>query len=77
MITLEQINMNLKLFLLGIGCLFTGYCFYRWARNVKPSSKETGWEGPTLSNYYGLWGIAIIGVILGIIFILKSLPAKI
>ncbi len=69
--------MDFKLFFTGIGFLLAAYLIYRSVKNDKPSSEKTNWEGPTLSNYVGLWGSVILCTMVGIVFILKSLPAQI
>ncbi|WP_316818643.1 hypothetical protein [Pedobacter nyackensis] len=69
--------MDLKLFFTGIGFLIAAYLIYRNVKNEKPSSEKTNWIGPTLSTYIGLWGSVVICTMVGIIFILKSLPSQI
>jgi len=69
--------MDLKQFFTGVGCLMAGYLMYRSIKNERPSSEDTNWNGPTLSSYIGYWGSLVILIMVGIVFILKSLPAKI
>lgn len=69
--------MDLKQFFTGVGFLMAGYLMYRIVKNEKPSSEETNWNGPTLSTYIGCWFSVVMFVMVGIGFILKSLPAKI
>jgi len=69
--------MDFKHFFIGVGFLLAAYLIYRNVKNEKPSSEKTNWEGPTLSTYIGLWGSIIICTVVGVGFILKSLPAQI
>lgn len=69
--------MDLKQFFTGVGCLMIGYLMYRSIKNERPSSEDTNWKGPTLSTYIGYWGSLVILIMVGIVFILKSLPAEI
>lgn len=70
--------MNFKLFLGGVGFLFVAFFIYRYfLKNEKPFSEETNWEGMTTPNYIGLWGAVISCFIVGIAFILNSLPKQI
>lgn len=69
--------MDLKLFFTGVGFLTAAYLIYRSVKNDKPSSEKTNWNGPKLSTYIGLWGSVVLCIIVGIAFILQSLPAQI
>ncbi len=69
--------MNLKLFFIGVGFLIAAYLIFQNVKNEKPSSEKTNWEGPTLSTYIGLWGSVILCAIVGVGFIVKSLPTQI
>ncbi|ALL05972.1 hypothetical protein AQ505_10985 [Pedobacter sp. PACM 27299] len=69
--------MDLKLFFIGVGFLMVGYLMYRSIKNERPSSEENNWNGLTLSNYIGYWGSLVMLIIVGIAFVLKSLPAKV
>lgn len=70
--------MDLELFLGGLAFLVAGYLMYRFLlKGEKPASQETGGMGMTLSTYVGVWGGVILAYLVGIIFILKSLPSSI
>jgi len=70
--------MDFLLFFGGIACTILGYLMYRFLlKNQKPSSEETNWEGMTQRTYFGLWGCVIMSYMLGIGFILQSLPTEI
>jgi phage shock protein PspC (stress-responsive transcriptional regulator) len=67
--------MDYQLFFGGLAFLFVGYVIYRFLlKNEKPASQETGGIGMTLSTYVGVWGSVLLAYLVGIIFILKSLP---
>lgn len=67
--------MDFKFFFAGLMFLFIAYFMYHFLlKNEKPSSKKTNWEGMTGVNYVRLWGSVIIFCIIGIGFMLKSLP---
>lgn len=68
--------MNWKYFSIGIGFLLVAYFIYQRIKKG-PASESTGWRGPTLSLYVQGWGVFILCVIGGIVFILKSLPTEI
>jgi len=68
-------SIDYQLFLGGCVFLFVGYLIYRFfLKGVKHSLEDVNEDGMTPSSYVGLWGSVVIGVVLGIIFILKSLP---
>jgi len=67
--------MDFKLFFGGMLFLVVAYLIFRDVKNERPSSEATNWEGPELSTYIGLWGSVVMCGIVGIGFILKSLPA--
>lgn len=69
--------MDLKLFFAGVGFLILAYLTYRSVKNERPCSQETNWKGPMLSTYIGLWGCVLMCSMVGIVFILQSLPAQI
>ncbi len=70
--------MNYKLFFSGIGFLFVAYLIYRFLlKGVKHALESEDGNGPTPSNYVGLWGSVILCLVGGMIFILKSLPTEI
>ncbi|WP_342328014.1 hypothetical protein [Pedobacter sp. FW305-3-2-15-E-R2A2] len=69
--------MDFKPFFAGVGFLVAAYLIYNNIKNEKPSSEGTNWEGPTLSTYIGVWGSVILFTMVGVGFILKSLPAQI
>ena len=70
--------MDLELFFGGLAFVLMGYLIYRFLlKNEKSASQETGGMGMTLSTYVGVWGSVLLAYLVGIIFILKSLPSSI
>lgn len=70
--------MKYELFFGGLGFLIAGYLTYRFLlKGVKHSLETEDGSGPTLSNYIGLWASVIMCYMVGIGFILKSLPNEI
>lgn len=68
--------MDVKRFFLGLGLLLAAYLFYRYfIKGQPPFSAETGWQGPTPSNYIGLWGGVVLLSMCGVALVLKSLFA--
>ena len=68
--------MDFELFFSGCAFLIVGYIIYRFLlRGVKHSLEDENGDGPTLSNYVGLWGSVILCIMGGIAFIIKSLPS--
>ncbi|MBD1366340.1 hypothetical protein IDJ77_21180 [Mucilaginibacter sp. ZT4R22] len=68
--------MDWQYFFLGVGFLVAAYLIYRMNKGG-PSSEKNGWMGPALPLYVQGWGVIIMCVMVGIAFILKSLPASI
>ncbi len=70
--------MDYKLFFLGILFLIVSYFYHRFLlQGTEPSMKENNWIGPTQSLYIGMWGVLIMLILGGVIFIIQSLPAQI
>lgn len=69
--------MNWKYLLTGVGLLITAYFIFRQLRKRGPASEKNNWDGPVPSLYIQGWGALIICAIVGIVLILKSLPARI
>ena len=69
--------MNWKLFFLGVGFLAAAYLFYRGIKGKKVASEESNWQGSSPYVYVQGWGVIIIFTLLGVIFVIESLPAKI
>jgi heme/copper-type cytochrome/quinol oxidase subunit 2 len=65
--------MNLKLFFSGIALFIIGLLMYFNVRKRKPASDKTNWNGQLSPQYIQFWIMAIIGIIVGLVFILKSL----
>jgi hypothetical protein len=63
--------MDYESLVIGIGCFYVTYLIYYWIKDEKSSSALS------LSNLIKLWSCVIMGIIAGIIFILKSLPNNI
>lgn len=69
--------MDRKLFFTGVSILILSCLIYRNVKNEKPSSEDTNWNGPTFSTYIGLWSSVVMCYLVGIAFILQSLPSQI
>ncbi len=65
--------MDIKLFLMGLAFLAIGLLMYYDVRRRKPASEKTNWKGQLLPEFIQFWMGAIGAIILGIVFILKSL----
>ena len=68
--------MDWKYFLIGLTFLVGAYWIYRGIKRG-PASEKNNWQGPIPSLYVQGWGAMILCVIVGIGFILKSLPSQI
>jgi len=68
--------MNWNYFFISLGSFVVAYFFYRNTKG-KLASEKNNWKGFTLSLYIQSWGVIIIAIILGLIFMLKSLPSQI
>ncbi len=65
--------MNFKLFFLGTIFFIVGMLMYFYIRKKKPASDKTNWNGLLMPDYITFWMTTILGIIVGLIFILKSL----
>lgn len=65
--------MDIKYLLIGIIFFVIGLLMFLNVRKRKPASDETNWQGQLLPNYIKFWITAFMAIIVGIIFILKSL----
>jgi heme/copper-type cytochrome/quinol oxidase subunit 2 len=65
--------MNIKLLLTGIILLIIGLVMYLNVRKRKPASEETNWEGQLTPQFIQFWIWSIVGIIVGVVLILKSL----
>jgi len=65
--------MDAKLFFLGIAFFIVGLLMYFNVRKRKPASDKTNWNGQLFPQYIQFWIMAIVSIIVGIVFILKSL----
>lgn len=70
-------NMDWQNFLIGIGSLLLAYIMFRGIKGEKPSSKYNNWTGPTQKTYFGYWSVIIMSILIGVVFVLKSLPSQI
>jgi hypothetical protein len=64
--------MNWKL-IAGIVFLFIGLLMLNDVRKRKPASDKTNWKGQWMPQYIHFWISAIMGIIVGLVFILESL----
>nr|WP_067059695.1 hypothetical protein [Mucilaginibacter sp. L294] len=65
--------MNIKLLLTGITLLIIGLLMYFNVRKRKPASEETNWKGQLPPQFTQFWIWAIVGIVVGVVLILKSL----
>ena len=65
--------MDLKLLFTGIFFFIIGILMLHNVRKRKPASDKTNWDGQLLPQYIQFWMVAIFGIIVGIVLILKSL----
>ncbi len=68
--------MNWKDFIIGVGFLAVAYFIFRSLKGG-PSSEKNNWVGPTGRTYVQGWSALIICVLIGIVLIIKALPAHI
>lgn len=66
--------MDFKLFFSGLTFLIVGLLMYYDVRRRKPASDETNWKGQLFPQYIQFWIMAIVSIVIGLIFVLKSLP---
>lgn len=66
--------MDWKYFLIGLGFLVGAYLSYRGIKRGTASEKNN-WKGPIPSLYVQGWGAMILCALVGIWFIIKSLPS--
>jgi len=64
--------MNWKL-IAGIAFLVVGLLMLNDVRKRKPASDKTNWKGQLMPQYIQFWITAIMGIMLGLIFILESI----
>jgi len=64
--------MNWKL-TAGIIFLIVGLLMVNDVRKRKPASDKTNWKGQLMPQYIRFWITAIMGIIVGLVFILESL----
>lgn len=69
--------MNYERFLIGLGLLLIAAAVYYWTKDDKPSCEENGFTGPTLSNFIGIRMCVITAIIVGVCYIIGSLPLEI
>jgi heme/copper-type cytochrome/quinol oxidase subunit 2 len=65
--------MDFKLLFAGSAFLIVGLLMYFNVKSRKAASEETNWEGQLLPQYVSFWCTTILVIIVGIVFILKSL----
>jgi len=68
--------MDFNFFFAGVAFFIVGLLMYYDVRRRKPASEETNWKGQLLPQYIQFWIMAIGSIIIGIVFILKSLGCK-
>jgi len=66
------VEMNWKL-IAGIAFLVVGLLMLNDVRKRKPASDKTNWKGQLMPQYIQFWITAIMGIMLGLIFILESI----
>jgi cell division protein FtsW (lipid II flippase) len=66
--------MDYKLLFAGIAFLIVGLVMFYDVRKRKSASEKTNWKGQMVPQYIQFWMIAILSIIVGIVFILESLP---
>ncbi len=64
--------MNWKL-VAGIVFLIVGLLMLNYVRTRKAASDKTNWKGQWVSQYIHFWITAILGIIVGLVFILESI----
>jgi len=64
--------MHWKLFA-GIVFLIIGLLMLNYIRTRKPATAKTNWKGQWISQYIHFWITAIMGIIVGLVFILESI----
>ena len=69
--------MNWKLFFIGVGFIIVGYLMYRGIKGEKPASEKNNYKGLFPSNYISYWIWLVMSVVVGVVFIIESLPANI
>jgi len=65
--------MDFKLLFAGIAFFIVGLLMLYNVRKRKPASDETNWKGQLVPQYIQFWIYSILSIIVGIVFILKSL----
>jgi len=65
--------MDFKLLFAGIAFLIVGLLMFYNVRRRKPASEKTNWKGQLVPQFIQFWMIAILSIIVGVVFILKSL----
>lgn len=68
--------MNWNYFLIGVGFLLVAGLIYKGTKG-KRTSEENNWKGLNGRTYVQGWGTMILCILVGIVFILKSLPSQI
>jgi hypothetical protein len=69
--------MNWESLLTGMGVLACSYLLYIVTKWSGKASENNNWRGSTPGNYYSSWMLIIFGIIVGIVFLIRSLPSHI
>ena len=67
--------MDLKRFFWGIAFFILGLLMLLYIIRKKPASEKTNWQGQWITQYIHFWITAIMGIIIGLVFILESLSS--
>jgi hypothetical protein len=65
--------MDLQRFFWGIAFFIAGLLMLFYIKRKKPASEKTNWQGQWISQYIHFWITAIMGIIVGLVFIIESL----
>ncbi len=65
--------MDWKYFFWGITFFTLGVLMLRYIIKKRPASEETNWQGQWITQYIHFWVAAIMGIIVGLVYILESL----
>jgi len=65
--------MDYKLLIAGIVFLIVGSLMFNDVRKRKPASEETNWKGQLEPQYIQFKIMSIVGIIVGLIFIIEAL----